>query len=95
MKLWGMESLSNGHKPIGAIVISLLTAIILLSTGCDNDKGVTSTQNRSPIVPERPNPADGAIDQDLGQRLEWYCYDEDGDTVHYDFYIGTSNPPLW
>jgi hypothetical protein len=93
MKLWGMESLSNGHKPIGAIVVILLTAIIMLLVNCDNNNGVTSTQNRQPIVPEQPKPADGSIDQDLGIRLEWYCLDEDADSLTYDFYFGTSNPP--
>jgi len=93
LRLWGMKSFFNGQKPIGAIAVSLLTVIIMLLAGCGDDNGVTSTQNRPPIVPEQPKPADEAVDQDLGERLEWYCLDEDGDPITYDFYIGTSTPP--
>ena len=94
MRLSDMKSFFNGYKSIGALVFSLLTAIIMLLAACGDNEDVTSAQNHPPIVPQQPNPADGTVNQDLGERLEWYCYDEDGDPITYDFYIGTSSPPV-
>jgi len=93
LRFSGIRSLFNGQSSIGAILFSLLTVIAMLLAGCGDDDAVTSTQNQPPTVPEQPKPADGAINQDLDERLEWYCLDEDGDPITYDFYIGTSSPP--
>ncbi|HDO19872.1 MAG TPA: peptidase S8, partial [Thermoplasmatales archaeon] len=49
--------------------------------------------NNLPYAPYNPNPHDGETDIDLNTILTWSSGDPDGDTLTYDIYFGTSNPP--
>jgi uncharacterized protein (TIGR02145 family) len=56
-------------------------------------KGPRITNNLPPENPSNPIPADNAIGQPLNLTLSWTCNDPDGDTLIYDVYFGTDNPP--
>ena len=50
--------------------------------------------NNPPVTPYSPAPSDAETDVSIDSRLEWLCYDPDGDNVTFDVYLGTgSNPP--
>ncbi len=49
-----------------------------------------SSKNHPPIKPYNPYPSDGATYVDLNITLSWECFDEDGDAISYDVYLGTS-----
>jgi PKD repeat protein len=55
-----------------------------------------TTANNAPYVPDNPSPYDGATDVSIEEALSWTGGDpDDGDTVTYNVYFGTSiNPPL-
>ncbi|KYK23693.1 hypothetical protein AYK21_02105 [Thermoplasmatales archaeon SG8-52-2] len=50
--------------------------------------------NRAPNAPSSPNPYDGKTDVDIYSELSWKGEDPDWfDTLTYDIYFGTTNPP--
>lgn len=49
--------------------------------------------NQAPLEPAYPVPANGVIDVPLTVILSWTSGDIDGDTVLYDVYLDTVNPP--
>ncbi|UCF12958.1 MAG: PKD domain-containing protein [Thermoplasmatales archaeon] len=50
--------------------------------------------NNPPVTPYEPSPQNASTDVSLDTRLDWLCYDPDGDNVTFDVYLGTSpNPP--
>lgn len=49
--------------------------------------------NDPPTTPADPNPLDGAIAQSTSPTLSWTCNDPNGDSIEYDLYFGTANPP--
>jgi hypothetical protein len=53
-----------------------------------------SAPNNPPHTPDNPSPADGATEVSITADLSWTGGDPDaGDTVTYDVYFGTSDPP--
>ncbi|MCX6122430.1 MAG: SUMF1/EgtB/PvdO family nonheme iron enzyme [Ignavibacteriales bacterium] len=49
--------------------------------------------NNAPTVPANPFPTDNANSVSSPINLSWSCNDPDGDTLIYDVYRGTVNPP--
>ena len=51
-------------------------------------------ENRPPVAPYDPNPADQSILKVNSHEFSWKCYDPDGDTLLYDIYFSKANNPL-
>jgi hypothetical protein len=51
----------------------------------------TLLNNRAPVAPNTPNPANGASSQPYSINFRWNSSDPDGDALTYDIYLGTSN----
>ena len=49
--------------------------------------------NEPPTTPANPTPFDGAAAQSTSLVLGWTCSDPDGDSIKYNLYFGTANPP--
>jgi parallel beta-helix repeat protein len=50
--------------------------------------------NYPPYEPSDPDPENGETDVDVDANLSWVCSDPDeGDTITYDIYFGTTSPP--
>ncbi len=49
--------------------------------------------NNPPNAPNNPDPYDGETGVSVDTDLSWSCSDPDGDSLTYDVYFGTSNPP--
>ncbi len=49
--------------------------------------------NNPPSVPSDPFPSDNATGQTTSLTLSWSCSDPDNDSLTYDVYFGTDNPP--
>ena len=55
---------------------------------------IQAVPNQPPNSPSNPSPSDGATGVDINTDLSWTCTDPDaGDTLKYDVYFGTTNPP--
>ena len=57
-------------------------------------KFTTKAQNKPPYIPNSPNPSNDSIDIELNTDLSWSGGDPDGDSVTYDVYFDTTNPPI-
>jgi formylglycine-generating enzyme required for sulfatase activity len=74
--------------------IAFILAICLLGISCSNndnnpvDSGATVSN-----APASPSPADGAAAQPNSLGLQWSCTPASGETLTYDIYFGTTNPP--
>ncbi len=53
-----------------------------------------SEPNDPPNLPSNPSPEDGATKVDIEIDLSWYCDDPDDDSLTYDIYFDTVNPPV-
>lgn len=56
-------------------------------------KFTVSDTNMGPYVPSNPEPSDGTTDTDLNITLQWQGGDKDSDTIFYDLFFGTMDPP--
>ena len=55
---------------------------------------VTWLSNSPPVTPFDPDPEDGETGVDVNADLSWDCSDPDGDSVYYDVYFDTVDPPI-
>jgi hypothetical protein len=54
----------------------------------------TTEENAPPFSPSNPDPYDGEVDVDIDVLIKWTGGDPNpGDSVRYDLYFGTTNPP--
>jgi len=53
----------------------------------------TGVPNNPPDQPSDPYPTNGSSGVPVSVTLSWTCTDPDGDTLTYDIYFGTTNPP--
>jgi hypothetical protein len=72
--------------------------VITVTDGLDTTGGptwsfTTASPNRVPYTAYAPSPTDNATGVPIDQLLSWRGNDPDGDTLTYDLYFGTSNPP--
>lgn len=49
--------------------------------------------NQSPVLPYDPAPPDGAVNVGIDTSLYWSCYDPENDSLRYNVYFSTINPP--
>jgi hypothetical protein len=72
----------------------LLTSCLLLFCSHKRSNPLDPTLNKAPNAPSNPYPAIGAANQGVDVTLSWDCSDPNaGDTLKFDVYFGTSNPP--
>ncbi len=84
------------HRQISIVLLSLLlcTVTVLTFVGCsDDDNSPTEPENKAPVAPFNPSPADSAMDQPIDVYLSWSCSDPDNDPLTYDVYFGTMKDP--
>ncbi|KYK34533.1 MAG: hypothetical protein AYK22_05240 [Thermoplasmatales archaeon SG8-52-3] len=51
------------------------------------------TDNNPPYEPSEPIPENNSIDVNIDTNISWTGGDPDNDTIKYDVYFGTTNPP--
>ena len=85
-------------KSILIILCILFSSSTIIYTGCTKgevETPITQTNiNHAPNIPANPSPDDGALNVQRFVVLSWSCTDPDaGDTLLFDIYAGSSNPP--
>ena len=50
-------------------------------------------ENNPPYEPNNPSPPNGGTNIDIEADLSWQCSDPDGDSLKFDVYFGSTNPP--
>jgi hypothetical protein len=81
------DGYSSKSVTITAIAEHSVVADIGLSTGTGGGN------NTPPTIPSSPVPGDKAVNQSMDPVLGWSCSDTEGDSLSYDVYFGTVNPP--
>ena len=80
------------------ILFIFITSAAVTFYNCSKDlveTPITPNVNHAPNIPSDPSPADNAINVPRFVFLSWTCTDPDaGDTLWFDIYMGTSNPPV-
>jgi formylglycine-generating enzyme required for sulfatase activity len=79
------------------ILIFVTTALVLscLIVSCSKDSSSpTDAGSTAPNAPSAPSPADGATLQPNTLGFKWSCTASSGETMTYDVYLGTTNPPM-
>jgi len=67
--------------------------LCFIALSCKKSDTISTPINNPPTTPSNPAPADGSINISLSPILNWSCKDPDGDSVKYDLYLSTVNPP--
>jgi predicted secreted protein len=62
--------------------------------GCDVWLIRIETENNPPYKPSEPIPENNSLNVDIDTNISWMGGDPDNDTVKYDVYFGTTNPPI-
>ncbi len=79
------------HRALLKFIPSILLLLLLLICACEDE--TTSATNDPPNIPSNLAPADGATEVDINISLSWQCSDPEGDSLHYELYLDTLNPP--
>lgn len=91
MNAYTLTARRSGYETRSVIVVvpagKRVTADIILRIAGSGEK------NLAPLAPSNPWPSDGRTAQAAPLRLEWSCGDPENDSLFYDIYLGTSNPP--
>jgi hypothetical protein len=83
------------RDPILLLLLGALTAATI--AGCskaDNPLTGGSSNNKAPVAPSGPTPANGATLQPTTLTLRWSGSDPDGDVLNYVVLFGTANTPI-
>ncbi|MCK9212399.1 MAG: fibronectin type III domain-containing protein [Ignavibacteriaceae bacterium] len=77
------------------LFILLFSFFIIIFSSCKkDDSNPTQPTNNAPSTPSNPIPIDGTTEVSRSPVLSWTCSDPDaGDSVKYDLYLASVNPP--
>jgi hypothetical protein len=85
-------------KSLSTIMFLFFISSFAIFFSCSKDvveTPITPNINHAPNIPSDPSPADGALNVPRFVSLSWSCTDPDaGDTLRFDIYAGSSNPPV-
>ena len=71
----------------------IVFAAIIFLISCEDN--LNEPTNNKPVIPYNPSPAIDSLVTSSKLQLKWTSSDQDGDSLVYDLYFGTStNPPL-
>jgi formylglycine-generating enzyme required for sulfatase activity len=79
-------------KTLFLATVALVLSCLVISCGKDSSSP-TDSGSTAPNAPSAPSPADGATLQPNTLGLKWSCTASSGETMTYDVYLGTTNPP--
>jgi formylglycine-generating enzyme required for sulfatase activity len=79
---------------IGSVLVLLLSLLVIsCSKDSSNPADPGSNGSNTSATPSAPSPADGATLIPTTVGLKWSCTASSGETITYDVYLGTTNPP--
>ena len=73
--------------------IVFVLALSLLGIYCSKSSNPVDSGTSASNALASPSPSDGAIGQPNSLSLQWSCIPASGETLTYDIYLGTTNPP--
>ena len=73
--------------------LSFGTVALLVSQLACSDKSNDTSDNRAPSTPILIQPLDGTAASPTSVQLAWEASDPDGDSLTFDLFVDTSNPP--
>ena len=68
--------------------VIFILSILLATLNCKKDK-----LNEAPQKPILVSPSNNAVLETIPLKLDWNCIDNDSDSLIYELYFGTNNPP--
>ena len=83
----------NVKNKLGKKILSSYIVIMMLLASFLSMVQIAEAANNPPFVPDNPNPNNGATSVSTTVDPSWTGGDPDGDSVTYDVYFGTENPP--
>jgi hypothetical protein len=94
MQVFSSRPLANQRRiqPMRTLLCILATTALLI-TSCKDDNPAQPAGNNPPTTPANPSPAGGATGISRSPVLSWTCSDPDGDSVKYELYFSSINPP--